>query len=162
VQGQVAKHLFGTVGCFMTSVAGQRIGNDDPIPALKRKFRAAVIDLVGTGPIYTQMIQGLRDLLALSPASPEPVDPRHVLATWRRFVEEIAARGPLVILLEDMGRVDDMMLKFVGDLAEFVGTLPLVVVTARSELTKRMTYWAGGRHDDPRTAVSIGHPHAAE
>ncbi|WP_043726256.1 AAA family ATPase [Kutzneria sp. 744] len=112
---------------------------------LTNKLRVAVTGLVGTGPIASQLVKNLRDLLVQGAGL---ADTKPVFAAWRRLVQEIAAREPLVIILEDLNRVDDVLLKFVGDMAELAGMLPLLlVVTGRLELAERDSYWSGGRRN---------------
>ncbi|MCX4761558.1 AAA family ATPase [Streptomyces sp. NBC_01275] len=113
-------------------------------------LRDAVSALVGPGRIAAQLTDGLRRLIARPGGSachalPSAEDDSVFLA-WRRLVEELAAREPLVVVLEDLERVDDAVSAFVGGLVEAVGELPLlVVVTARPELADRTAYWAAGR-----------------
>jgi class 3 adenylate cyclase/tetratricopeptide (TPR) repeat protein len=67
-------------------------------------------------------------------------------AAWRQFFEAIAARRPLVLVLEDLHWSDDGLLDFVsehlGD--RFHGAL-LVVATCRPELLERRPGWGAGR-----------------
>ncbi|PJE98184.1 hypothetical protein CUT44_08525 [Streptomyces carminius] len=128
------------------------ITDDDSALQQDRKLDAAVTGLVGSGPISAQLADTLRSLVAPGRSTRHglhrPESLKAVFAAWRRFVEELAAREPLVILLEDLNRVDDVLLKFIGDLTENVGSLPLlVVVTARPELVNRPSYWAGGQRN---------------
>ncbi|MDX3194165.1 AAA family ATPase [Streptomyces sp. MN03-5084-2B] len=126
------------------------ITDDDPLAVRDRKLEAAVAGLVGSEPIAAQLEENLRDLVARKrerrdAGKTRPADSRAAFAAWRRFVEELAARETVVIILEDLDRIDDELLEFVGDLAENVGDLPLLVVgTARPELAHRTPYWAGG------------------
>ncbi|GGT13649.1 BTAD domain-containing putative transcriptional regulator [Streptomyces griseoviridis] len=129
--------------------------DDDPAPEQNGRLDAAVTDLVGTGPISAQLADALRPLLCAAtgdePGRHALADPERrqaVFTAWRRFVEELAVREPLLIILEDLHRTDDALLEFVGDLTENVGSLPLlVVVTARPELVNRSPYWASGRRN---------------
>ncbi|MFJ2022510.1 BTAD domain-containing putative transcriptional regulator [Streptomyces sp. NPDC087897] len=129
--------------------------NDDPAPEQNGRLDAAVTDLVGTGPISAQLANALRPLLFAATgneagrhALADPECRQAVFTAWRRFVEELAVREPLLIILEDLHRTDDALLKFIGDLTENVGSLPLlVVVTARPELVNRSPYWASGRRN---------------
>ncbi|MFF7903691.1 BTAD domain-containing putative transcriptional regulator [Streptomyces sp. NPDC088817] len=131
------------------------------------KLDAAVTGLVGTGPISTQLADNLRSLVTSEPGLQQglmrPAQRRAVFTAWRRFIEELAAREPLVVILEDLHRTDDVLLEFVGDLTESVGSLPLlVVVTARPELVNRSPYWASGQRNattmslEPLSRTGIG------
>ena len=65
---------------------------------------------------------------------------------WRRFLEEIAARSPLVLVFEDMHWADDSLLEFIADHlgGRFSGRL-LVLVTCRPELIERRPGWGSGQ-----------------
>ena len=59
-------------------------------------------------------------------------------AAWRRFLESIAERGPMVLVLEDLHWAGDPMLEFVEHLLAGELRVPLVVVaTTRPELLQR-------------------------
>jgi len=64
---------------------------------------------------------------------------------WRRFLEAVAARRPLVLVLEDLHWADDALLAFVRHLAEEArGASLLVVATTRPELFDRDPDWGQG------------------
>jgi class 3 adenylate cyclase len=64
---------------------------------------------------------------------------------WRRFLEAVAARRPLVVVLEDLHWADDALLAFVRHLAAEARGVPLLVVaTARPELFDRHPGWGDG------------------
>jgi DNA-binding SARP family transcriptional activator len=70
-------------------------------------------------------------------------------AAWRRFLRGLAARRPLVLVLEDLHWAENALLDFVDGLVEQGGPEPvplLVVVTARPELLERRPAW-GDRAD---------------
>lgn len=154
-----------------TSLAGvvrayAGISPDDPTDVRDRGLDTAVRDLVGTGPLSAQLADSLRPLVTPARGQgqrPTPEARRAMFTAWRRFVEEAATREPLVIILEDLHRTDDVLLEFVGDLTEYVGSLPLlVVVTARPELVNRSPYWASGQRNattmslEPLSRTGIG------
>ena len=75
-----------------------------------------------------------------------------IFTAWRRFLEAVAARRPLVLVLEDLHWADDALLAFVRHLVEEASGVPLLVVaTARPELADRSPGW--GRDPRDRTAV---------
>jgi DNA-binding SARP family transcriptional activator/class 3 adenylate cyclase len=85
-----------------------------------------------------------------------PVQPgrrEEAFAAWRRLLHGLAARRPLVLVLEDLHWADDALLDFVEELPEPAGGRAepaplLVVVTARSELLERRPGWSGSRPGD--------------
>jgi tetratricopeptide (TPR) repeat protein len=67
-------------------------------------------------------------------------------AAWRLFVEAVAEARPLVLVFEDLHWADEGLLDFVEYLAEWSGSVPLLLVgTARPELLARRPGWAGGK-----------------
>jgi class 3 adenylate cyclase/tetratricopeptide (TPR) repeat protein len=67
-------------------------------------------------------------------------------AAWRRFVESLAERSPVVLVFEDLHWADDGLLDFVDHLAEWASGVPVLIVgTARPELLERRPAWGGGK-----------------
>jgi len=61
---------------------------------------------------------------------------------WRRFLETVAARRPLMVVVEDLHWADGALLSFLHHLAEEAAGVPLLVVaTARPELFDRDPGW---------------------
>ena len=65
---------------------------------------------------------------------------------WRRFLEALAERGPLVLVFEDLHWAEENLLDFVDHLVDWASGVPLLVVgTARPELLERRPGWGGGK-----------------
>lgn len=65
-------------------------------------------------------------------------------SAWRRYLLALAARGPTVLVFEDLHWADEPMLRFVELLAATARDVPLLVLaTARPELLDRDASWAG-------------------
>ncbi len=80
--------------------------------------------------------------------------PAEAFAAWRRLVEGLAARGPMVLVFEDMHWADDAMLDFVDHLVEWAGEVPLLVIcSARPELLERRRDWGGGKPNAATVAL---------
>jgi predicted ATPase len=74
---------------------------------------------------------------------------------WRRFLEAVAERQPLVLLIEDLHWADPALVEFVDELVERAAGVPMLVLcTARLELLDRHPGWAGGK----RNATTITLP----
>ena len=74
---------------------------------------------------------------------------------WQRFIESIAARGPLVLLFEDLHWADDALLEFVERLVDWSSGLPILVLsTGRPELYERHPAWGGGKRNSTTVALS--------
>jgi len=66
---------------------------------------------------------------------------------WRRFLERMAARYPLVLALEDIHWADAGLLDFIDYLADW-GSGPMLVITlARPELLEVRPSWGGGKRN---------------
>jgi class 3 adenylate cyclase/tetratricopeptide (TPR) repeat protein len=66
---------------------------------------------------------------------------------WRRFLEAIAAQGPLVLVVEDLHWADSALVEFLEHLVDWSTGIPLVLVTAaRPELFERHAGWGGKRN----------------
>jgi class 3 adenylate cyclase len=93
-----------------------------------------------------------RQLAALAGLPAEPGERADSFVAWRRFIEALAERRPLVLVFEDLQWADDELLDFVDALPERVSGVPLLVVcTTRPELFERRPGWGGGK----RNALSI-------
>ncbi len=84
------------------------------------------------------------------------MEPRQVRleahAAWRSFFSALAARSPVVAIVEDIHWADTAMLDLLEDLADRVQGPLLLVCPARPDLTGRRPGWGGGR----RNFSSIG------
>ena len=69
-------------------------------------------------------------------------------AAWRRFLEALAERQPLVLLIEDLHWADPALVEFVDDLVERSAGVPLFLLcSARLEFLVRHPHWAGGKRN---------------
>ena len=67
-------------------------------------------------------------------------------SAWRRFVEALADRHPLVLVFEDLHWADDGLLDFIDQLVDWARSAPILVLcTARPELLQRRPGWGGGK-----------------
>ena len=73
-------------------------------------------------------------------------------AAWRRFLEAMAASGPLVLVVEDLHWADEAMLDFVEHLVDGAGGVPLLVLaTARPELLRAPARLGRRKRNPPRS-----------
>jgi class 3 adenylate cyclase len=74
---------------------------------------------------------------------------------WRRWIEALAERRPLVLVFEDLQWADDALLDFVDELSAWIVDVPLLIVcTTRPELFERRPGWGGGKRN--AITVSLG------
>jgi class 3 adenylate cyclase/tetratricopeptide (TPR) repeat protein len=82
-------------------------------------------------------------------------DRSEAFAAWLRFIEAVASRQPLVIVIEDLHWADSAMVEFVEHIVDYATAVPLLVIcTARPELYDAQPGWAGGK----RNATTISLP----
>jgi class 3 adenylate cyclase len=68
-----------------------------------------------------------------------------LFTAWRRFLELVAERTPLVLVVEDIHWADSLLLRFLEHLADWASGVPLLVVcTARPELYEAHAAWGSG------------------
>ena len=85
-----------------------------------------------------------------------------LFAGWRRFVEQLAAAAPFVLLVEDAHHAAPELLDFLEHLVDWVRDLPVfVLVFARPELEQTRPGFAAGRNRatitlDPLDATAMG------
>jgi len=119
----------------------------DPAVIVEEKLRIAVEDVVADANEARWIEDHLSPLAGLTSARELRGDHRiEAFTAWRRFLEAIAARSPLVLVFEDMHWADDSLLEFIADHlgSRFSGRL-LVLVTCRPELIERRPGWGTGR-----------------
>ena len=86
-------------------------------------------------------------------AESERRDREEVFTAWRLLVEVLAARGPLVVVFEDIHWASDTLLDLVEHVTLSRMSTPLVMFAlARPELLDRKPNWGGGR----RNFTSLG------
>ncbi len=142
---------FGALAAMVRKQAG--ILNLDEAEAAGEKIHRAVSGLLEEGAEARWVESHLRTLVGLGGQEEVGVDRRtDTFAAWRRFLEALAERTPLVVIFEDLHWADDGLLDFVDHLVTWAVDVPLVVVaTTRPELLERRPTWGGGK----RNAVTI-------
>ena len=68
-----------------------------------------------------------------------------LFTAWRKFLESVAERDPLVLVVEDIHWADPALLAFLEHLADWAQGVPLLIIcTARPELYETHPKWGGG------------------
>jgi class 3 adenylate cyclase/tetratricopeptide (TPR) repeat protein len=122
---------------------------------VRTKIRRAASDALGEADEVPWVEPHLLALVGLGVETELGGDRRdEAFAAWRRFLEGLAERGPLVLVFEDLHWADDTLLDFVDELAEWVTDVPLLVLgTARPELLDRRPSWGGGKLNAATLAI---------
>jgi class 3 adenylate cyclase/tetratricopeptide (TPR) repeat protein len=125
---------------------------DETAAKLTRTVSAAVDDSADADWIERH----IRPLVGLEAAEELRGDHRgEAFAAWRRFLEALADKRPLVLVFEDLHWADDGLLEFVDHLVDWATGVPLLVLaTARPELLSRRPGWGGGKQNASTISLS--------
>src|SRR6476620_4141326 len=128
----------------------------DSTETAEAKLRASVTAAIGDPQEAAWTERHLRPLVGLDVAIAEGADRRaEAFAAWRRFLEGVAERSPIVLVFEDLHWADDGLLDFVDYLADWASGVALLIVgTARPELLARRPGWGGGKRNASTVTVS--------
>jgi tetratricopeptide (TPR) repeat protein len=113
----------------------------------EEKLHAAVADAIADEKDARWVESHLRPLVGLEADTGLGGDRRgEAFAAWRRFLEALADKRPLVLVFEDLHWADEGLLDFVDELVDWLSDVPLLVVSsARPELLERRPGWGGGK-----------------
>jgi class 3 adenylate cyclase/tetratricopeptide (TPR) repeat protein len=131
---------------FADAIKAQcEIFDDDSAEVAAGKAEAAARELFGDDSVAPQ----LRALVGAGES--RDLSREDLFEAWRRFLERLAARYPLVLVLEDIQWADDGLLDFIEHVADWAQGPIMVIATARAELFEKRPTWGGGK----RNATSI-------
>jgi len=121
-----------------------QIFDNDELDGARRKLRAAVSDLVDGLEEAEAHTEHLAMLVGLG-GSGEATDRETLFFSARVLVESLAARGPTMLLFEDIHWADASLLDLIEMLAARVRDMPLLLVAlSRPELLTDRPTWGGG------------------
>jgi AAA ATPase domain len=144
---------FWALGEIVKAEAGI-LESDDPQAAttnLAAAFAAATEDPSERDWLTTR----LAPLVGLGGQAGQGVERSEAFTAWRSFLEAVAARQPLVLVVEDLHWADEALLAFLEHLLEWASPVPLLLVcTARPELYDRTPGWGGGARNATTIALS--------
>ncbi|HKE97319.1 MAG TPA: BTAD domain-containing putative transcriptional regulator [Actinomycetes bacterium] len=156
-QGRSLPHGQGVTFWALAQVVKAHAGilEDDPAGIVEIKLLRAAADALGANDEATWAIRHLRPLVQPGEQPGEPPAERHeAFAAWRGFLEALASKRPMVLVLEDLHWADDALLEFVDELVDQAAGVPLLVVcAARPELLERRPSWSGGKTN--ATTISL-------
>jgi DNA-binding SARP family transcriptional activator len=119
-----------------------------------RKLALAVAALEPDAVRRAWLERSLAALIGIEGAS-APGDRQQAFAVWRQFLEAIAAREPLILVIEDIHWADHALLEFIDHLVSHASGVPIVVLcTARLELLEAHPDWAGGKRNAATLALA--------
>ena len=143
---------FWAIAEIVKGLAG--ILESDEREVVADKLARAVAEVVA--PEDAELVaNGLAPLVGLETEPGTGERREELFAAWRRFLEAVAERRPLMIVIEDLHWADEGLLDFVDHLAEWSGDVPLMILcTARLELHERRPGWGGGKLNALTLALS--------
>jgi class 3 adenylate cyclase len=120
------------------------------------KLHSTVEDVVADSAEADWIESQLRPLVGLEEeAQPGGDRQAEAFGAWRRFLEHLAEKSPLVLVFEDLHWADDGLLDFVDYLVEWAtGVALLVVCVGRPELLARRPGWGGGKPNAATLSLS--------
>ena len=127
---------------FADAIKAQcEIFENDAVEVASKKSDAAVRELFGDESVapYIRPLVGAGETRGMSRED--------LFDAWRRFLERMAARYPLVLVLDDIHWADDGLLDFVEHVADWAQGPILVLATARPELLETRPTWGGGKRN---------------
>ncbi len=131
-QGQCLPYGEGTTFWALGEIVKGHAGilDTDPTGVAVEKLEAVLPDAEERAWIR----QRLLPLLGIEGSS--QADQLELFTAWRRFLEHVAARGPMVAVFEDLHWADPALVAFVEHLAGAEDVALLIVATARPELAE--------------------------
>jgi class 3 adenylate cyclase len=139
---------FWAIGEVIKAHAG--VLESEPAETVQTKLRSTVATLFEDPEEAAWVELRLRSLVGLGEAGAERSE---LFAAWLRFFEALAARNPLILVVEDLHWADEAVLEFVIHILDWAHeSRILILCTARPELYGSRADWGGGKRD----AVTIG------
>ena len=142
---------FWALGEVIKSHAGIR-GSDST--AVARKKLHTALEAITSDPADRDWLADQVGALVGTRDDAEPGERGEAFAAWRRFLEDVAAVQPLVMVIEDLHWADAAFVGFLEDLLVWSADTPIMVIcTARPELYQTHQGWGGGRANS--TTISL-------
>lgn len=141
---------FWAIGEIVKAQAG--IFDSDPPWQAHQKLRDSVFALIDDRSDADWVLSRLTPL-AGTEESESPVERSELFNAWQRYFEALAARNPLILVIEDLHWADDSLVEFLDHLIEWTVDAPIILIaTARPELLRNRPIWGAGKLN----ATSIG------
>ncbi len=141
---------FWAVGEVVKAQAG--IFDSDPPWQAQQKLRDSVYSLIDDRSSADWVLSRLAPLAGTDDAD-STVERSELFNAWQRYFEALAARNPLILVIEDLHWADDALVEFLDHLIEWTVDAPIILIaTARPELLRNRPTWGAGKLN----ATSIG------
>ena len=148
-QGRSPPYGEGVTYAALAEIVKAQAGilDSDPAHEVRAKLDAAAQEIGVGEPERGRLVVQLGRLVGVGLDTDRSDDRQGTdFVAWRRFLEALAERGPLVLVFEDLHWAEENLLDFVDHLVDWASGVPLLVVgTARPELLERRPGWGGGK-----------------
>lgn len=115
--------------------------DDEPVDAAAAKVAARLDDLADHS-VPDGMTLALSALLGFD--APQGLSREDLFEAWRSYLELVARRAPLILVLEDIHWADEGLLDFIEFAARWAEAPMVILCLARHELLERRPAWGGG------------------
>ena len=161
-QGRCLPYGEGITFWALAEIVKAHAGILDSGTGAEAKLQAAVKPLFADSTTADWVKARLSPLAGVGGAA-DKVEQAELFSAWSRFFEALAARNPLILVVEDLHWADEAMLDFLEHLTDWaVGSPILVVATARPELYSLRGSWGGGKRNAASVSLSpLDSEHAA-
>ena len=145
-RGRCLAYANTSYSAFADAIKAQcEIFDDDSAEVAAGKAEAAARELFGDDSIAPQ----LRALVGAGET--RDLSREELFEAWRRFLERLAARYPLVLVLDDIHWADEGLLDFIDHVVDWAQGPIMVIATARGELLEKRPTWGGGKRNATST-----------
>src|SRR4051794_21673056 len=156
-RGRCLSYGDGVTFWALAEIVRQRLGiaEEDPVEEASAKLGAGLESYLSSPEERAYVGIRLARLLGLPFAgdSGQDVAREELFAGWRLWFERIAAKTPVVLLIEDLHYADAALLDFLDHLVDWARDVPIfVLVFTRPELETSRPGWAVGRN---RTLLAL-------
>jgi class 3 adenylate cyclase/tetratricopeptide (TPR) repeat protein len=146
---EILKSLAGLADDASSAVAVGRIGAlvDDVLADVPGQGREMILSALA---FALGLDTGNQEFARLQPSAVRVEFDR----AWRVLLSELAARDPLVVVVDDIHWAEEVLLELLEDLADRSQGPILLVCPARPELTDARPTWGGGRRNSSSVFLS--------
>ena len=154
-RGRCLSYGDGVAFWALAEMVRQRLGiaEEDSTTVTADKLATGLLQWVPDESARSYIAPRLAQLLGVG-SDGAPLSRDELFAGWRVFFESLAAKEPVVLLLEDAQYADSGLLDFIEHLLDWARDVPILVVTlARPELADRRPGWGMGRRNSTALAL---------
>ena len=135
-------------------VKGQAGIRESDGPEVAEEKLATALEALTADPADREWLAAQLGPLVGAESSVDSGDRSEAFTAWRRFLEDLAAVQPLIMVIEDMHWADEALVEFLEDLLVWSADAPIMVIcTARPELYEAHPAWGGGQRNS--TTISL-------